>query len=101
MTRPIDFFWFIPTSGDGSYLGSADLNRAPDHGYLREIAVAVDRLGYKGVLLPTGAACEESFVTAAALAPVTQKLRTFERCGCRWNATASMIGIGSPHSPSR
>ena len=23
MTRPIDFFWFIPTSGDGSYLGSA------------------------------------------------------------------------------
>lgn len=75
MTRPIDFFWFIPTSGDGSYLGSADLNRAPDHGYLREIAVAVDRLGYKGVLLPTGAACEESFVTAAALAPVTQKLK--------------------------
>lgn len=75
MTRPIDFFWFIPTSGDGSYLGSADLNRAPDHGYLREIAVAVDRLGYKGVLLPTGAACEESFVTAAALAPVTRQLK--------------------------
>lgn len=75
MTRPIDFFWFIPTSGDGSYLGSADLNRAPDHGYLREIAVAVDRLGYKGVLLPTGATCEESFVTAAALAPVTQQLK--------------------------
>lgn len=75
MTNPIDFFWFIPTSGDGTYLGSTELNRAPDNRYLREIAVAVDRLGYKGVLLPTGVACEESFVTAASLAPVTERLK--------------------------
>jgi alkanesulfonate monooxygenase len=73
--KPIDFFWFIPTSGDGAYLGSEKLNRAPDHRYLREIAVAVDRLGFGGVLLPTGVACEESFVTAAALAPFTEKLK--------------------------
>lgn len=59
MSNPIDFFWFIPTSGDGSYLGSTELNRAPDYEYLREIAVAVDRLGFKGVLLPTGAGCED------------------------------------------
>ena len=72
MTKPIDFFWFIPTSGDGAYLGASDLSRAPDYPYLREIAVAVDRLGYKGVLLPTGVACEESFVMAAALAPATE-----------------------------
>ena len=45
MTKPIDFFWFIPTSGDGTYLGSTELNRAPDNRYLREIAVAADRLG--------------------------------------------------------
>ena len=75
MTNPIDFFWFIPTSGDGSYLGASDLNRAPDYPYLREIATAVDRLGYSGVLLPTGVGCEESFVMAAALAPVTEKLK--------------------------
>lgn len=75
MTNPIDFFWFIPTSGDGAYLGSAELNRAPDYAYLREIAVAADRLGFKGVLLPTGAGCEESFVTAAALAPFTKQLK--------------------------
>lgn len=74
-TKPIDFFWFIPTSGDGAYLGSGELNRAPDNKYLREVAVAVDRLGYSGVLLPTGVACEESFVTAASLAPFTEKLK--------------------------
>lgn len=75
MTKPIDFFWFIPTSGDGTYLGSTELNRAPDNGYLREVAVAADRLGYSGALLPTGVGCEESFVTAAALAPFTERLK--------------------------
>ncbi|ARQ10500.1 alkanesulfonate monooxygenase 1 [Rhizobium etli] len=72
--NPINFLWFIPTSGDGTYLGSSDLNRAPEIGYLTQIAQAVDRLGYSGVLLPTGVACEESFVTAAALAAKTEKL---------------------------
>ncbi|MBY3096966.1 FMNH2-dependent alkanesulfonate monooxygenase [Rhizobium laguerreae] len=74
-SEPINFLWFIPTSGDGTYLGSADLNRAPEIGYLTQIAQAVDRLGYAGVLLPTGVACEESFVTAAALAAKTEKLQ--------------------------
>ncbi|QND47394.1 FMNH2-dependent alkanesulfonate monooxygenase [Rhizobium lusitanum] len=73
--KPIDFLWFIPTSGDGTYLGSADLNRGPEIGYLTQIAQAVDRLGFSGVLLPTGVSCEESFITAAALSAHTQKLK--------------------------
>ncbi|MGO7575620.1 FMNH2-dependent alkanesulfonate monooxygenase [Rhizobium ruizarguesonis] len=75
ISGPINFLWFIPTSGDGTYLGSSELNRAPEIGYLTQIAQAVDRLGYSGVLLPTGVACEESFVTAAALAAKTEKLQ--------------------------
>ncbi|GLR56499.1 FMNH2-dependent alkanesulfonate monooxygenase [Rhizobium indigoferae] len=74
-SEPINFLWFIPTSGDGTYLGSSELNRAPEIGYLTQIAQAADRLGYSGVLLPTGVACEESFVTAAALAAKTEKLQ--------------------------
>ncbi len=27
--KPLDFLWFIPSSGDGSYLGSDDLVRPP------------------------------------------------------------------------
>ncbi len=73
--KPLDFLWFIPSSGDGSYLGSDDLVRPADPAYLREIAVASDRLGYSGVLIPVGAACEESFVLAANLAAVTEKLK--------------------------
>jgi alkanesulfonate monooxygenase len=74
-SKPIDFLWFIPTSGDGTYLGSAELNRSTDIGYLQQIAQAVDRLGFSGVLLPTGVSCEESFVTAAVLAAHTQRLQ--------------------------
>ncbi|CAK7259665.1 FMNH2-dependent alkanesulfonate monooxygenase [Shinella yambaruensis] len=73
--QPLDFLWFIPSSGDGSYLGSDELSRPPDPGYFREIAVAADRLGYSGVLIPVGAACEESFVLAADLAARTEKLK--------------------------
>jgi len=73
--QPLDFLWFIPSSGDGAYLGSDDLARESDPGYFREIARAVDRLGYSGVLIPTGAACEESFILAADLAAHTEQLK--------------------------
>jgi hypothetical protein len=72
---PINFLWFIPTSGDGAYLGSNELNRAPEFGYLTQIAQAADRLGYSGVLLPTGRTPARNPVTAAALATKTEKLQ--------------------------
>lgn len=73
--RPLDVFWFLPTAGDGRYLGSDQGNRQPDNAYLREIAVATDRLGYDGVLLPTGQFCEDSWITAASVAPFTRRLK--------------------------
>ena len=70
-----DFFWFIPTHGDGSYLGSETQQRPPEFAYFREVAQAVDRLGYKGVLLPTGQSCEDGWITATGLATATERLR--------------------------
>ncbi|PZR00129.1 MAG: alkanesulfonate monooxygenase, FMNH(2)-dependent [Cereibacter sphaeroides] len=72
---PLNFFWFIPTSGDGAYLGSSAGHRPPDTKYLRQVAVAADTLGYDGVLIPTGVFCEESFVLAANLAADTERLK--------------------------
>lgn len=75
LQKPLDFLWFIPSSGDGAYLGSDELSRPNDPAYFQEIARAVDRLGYSGVLIPTGVACEESFVLAANLAAHTERLK--------------------------
>ena len=68
-------FWFVPTHGDGRYLGTTVGGRQVDFNYLRQVAQAADALGYYGVLLPTGKSCEDSWVVASALAPQTEKLR--------------------------
>ena len=73
--RPLDFLWFLPTSGDGHYLGAPTGNRASTSRYLRELAGAVDRLGYYGVLLPTGRGCEDAWMTAAGIVTHTEQLR--------------------------
>jgi alkanesulfonate monooxygenase len=67
--------WFLPTHGDGRYLGTALGGRQVDFNYLRQVAQAADDLGYFGVLLPTGRSCEDSWVVASAVAPFTRRLR--------------------------
>lgn len=71
----LSVFWFLPTHGDGHYLGTAEGARPVDHGYLQQIAQAADRLGFGGVLIPTGRSCEDAWLVAASLIPVTQRLR--------------------------
>ncbi|MDI5790988.1 LLM class flavin-dependent oxidoreductase [Bacillus licheniformis] len=70
--RSFGHLWFIPTHGDGRYLGTNTGGRAADHTYFQQVAQAADRLGYTGVLLPTGRSCEDPWITAAALASVTK-----------------------------
>ena len=69
-----NFLWFLPTHGDGRYLGTTAGARPVDLGYLRQVAQAADQLGYFGVLLPTGKSCEDSWLVASALAPLTERL---------------------------
>ncbi|MCO8168270.1 FMNH2-dependent alkanesulfonate monooxygenase [Pseudomonas sp. 21LCFQ02] len=71
----MNVFWFLPTHGDGHYLGTAKGARPVTLGYLKQVAQAADGLGYHGVLIPTGRSCEDSWVVASALAPLTEKLR--------------------------
>ena len=71
----MEMFWFIPTTGDGRYLGSSHGSRPTDYAYLRQIAQAVDELGYGAVLLPTGNSCEDAWVMASTLMPSTKRLK--------------------------
>lgn len=67
-------FWFIPTHGDGRYLGTAEGGRILDFDYLRQVAIAADAQGFYGVLLPTGRSCEDAWVVASSLIPETRRL---------------------------
>jgi alkanesulfonate monooxygenase len=68
-------FWFLPTHGDSRYLGSTEGARPVDLAYLQQIAGAADRLGYEGVLIPTGRSCEDPWVIAASLIGATRQLK--------------------------
>lgn len=74
--------WFLPTSGDGrnvtnviDRLGQTAMSRPADVGYLAEVAKAAERAGFEGVLTPTGSGCEDAWVTCAAVAQYTEKLK--------------------------
>src|SRR5258708_36602485 len=61
--------------GDGRYLGWAQGGGDKNYAYLRQVAEAVDSLGFYGALLPTGRTCDDSWITASTLIPSTQKMR--------------------------
>jgi len=83
--RPLAVHWFLPTSGDARGIldgahakdtpGRATGFRAPTLDYLEQVAIAADRLGYEGVLTPTGTWCEDAWLVTAALARRTERLK--------------------------
>ena len=71
----LNIFWFLPTQGEGRYLGTDKFARTVDLAYLNQLALAVENLGYQGVLIPTGRNCDDASLVAASLIGITRKLR--------------------------
>jgi alkanesulfonate monooxygenase len=71
----MQLLWFIPTHGEGRYLGTAIGGRAVNFDYWRQIAQAVDHLGFAGALLPTGRSCEDAWILASTLVTHTKQMK--------------------------
>ncbi|MGH3070062.1 MAG: LLM class flavin-dependent oxidoreductase, partial [Streptosporangiaceae bacterium] len=85
--------WFLPTSGDsrtdlslGNAAGSAGSRatqdgtgggseRAPDIGYIGQIARSAEQLGFTGALTPTSSWCEDAWIMTAGLTQVTGRFK--------------------------
>lgn len=79
--------WYLPTAGDARRARDGGTNvvvqpspdprrfRLPSHEYLSQVALNLERLGFYGVLTPTGSFCEESWITTASLLPLTKRLK--------------------------
>ena len=76
--------WFLPTYGDGRQLvggghgvgvGSAGGVRPASIGYLTQVARAAEQVGFAGALTPTGAWCEDAWLTTAMLVAQTERLK--------------------------
>jgi alkanesulfonate monooxygenase len=81
---PLTLHWFLPTNGDGRQLvggghgvgtGSAGSIRPASIGYLTQVARAAEQVGFAGALTPTGAWCEDAWLTTAMLVAHTDRLK--------------------------
>ena len=84
--------WFLPTNGDsrtdlslGNAVGAAGSRatgdstgdgseRAPDIGYIGQIARSAEQVGFTGALTPTSSWCEDAWIMTAGLTQVTERL---------------------------
>jgi alkanesulfonate monooxygenase len=88
IVMPVTLHWFLPTNGDSRSdlsLGNAvgvrgsradgGRDRAPDVGYIGQVARSAEQLGFDAALTPTSSWCEDAWVMTAALTQVTERFR--------------------------
>ncbi|WP_409472472.1 LLM class flavin-dependent oxidoreductase [Streptomyces sp. HC307] len=80
----LTFHWFLPTNGDsrhvvggghGTPATESGRDRPPTVAYLTQIARAAEDLGFVGALTPTGAWCEDAWLTTAMVSQNTERLK--------------------------
>ena len=110
---PVKLHWFLPTYGDsrlivggghGTPAGAAHSDRDASIDYLASIVRAAESFGFTGALIPTGAWCEDAFVTAALLARETTSLAflvAFRPGLVSPTLSAQMAATFARHAPGR
>ncbi|MFF9584617.1 LLM class flavin-dependent oxidoreductase [Streptomyces achromogenes] len=80
----LTFHWFLPTNGDsrdvvggghGTPATVSGRDRPPTVAYLSQIARAAEELGFVAALTPTGAWCEDAWLTTAMVSQHTERLK--------------------------
>jgi alkanesulfonate monooxygenase len=80
----LTFHWFLPTNGDsrhvvgggqGTPATASGRDRPPTVAYLSQIARAAEEVGFAGALTPTGAWCEDAWLTTAMVSRHTERLK--------------------------
>ncbi|WP_317440669.1 LLM class flavin-dependent oxidoreductase [Streptomyces collinus] len=80
----LTFHWFLPTNGDsrhvvggghGTPATDSGRDRPPTVAYLSQIARAAEDLGFVGALTPTGAWCEDAWLTTAMVSQNSERLK--------------------------
>lgn len=109
----VKLHWFLPTYGDsrlivggghGTPAGAASGDREATIDYLASIVRSAERFGFTGALIPTGAWCEDAFVTAALLARETTSLAflvAFRPGLVSPTLSAQMAATFARHAPGR
>lgn len=81
--NPLKFHWFLPTNGgDGRHViagghgvSTGPSGRPADVPYLGQVARAAEDNGFEAALTPTGAWCEDAWLSTAMLAQRSERLK--------------------------
>lgn len=79
----LSFHWFLPTNGGdsrgivggGHGLSAEAAGRPASVPYLGQVARSAEQLGFDAALTPTGAWCQDAWVTTAMLSSLSERLR--------------------------
>lgn len=79
----LKFHWFLPTNGgDGRHVvggghgvTTAGAGRPASVPYLGQVARSAEQLGFEAALTPTGAWCEDAWVSTAMLSSLSERLK--------------------------
>ena len=79
----LKFHWFLPTNGGdgrqvvggGHGVSAGAAGRPASVPYLGQIARSAEQLGFEAALTPTGAWCEDAWVSTAMLSSVSERLK--------------------------
>lgn len=79
----LKFHWFLPTNGGdgrqvvggGHGVSVGDSGRPASVPYLGQVARSAEQLGFEAALTPTGAWCEDAWISTAMLSQVSERLK--------------------------
>jgi alkanesulfonate monooxygenase len=106
----LTFHWFLPTYGDsrnliaGGHGNAMSGDRPATLRYLNQVAAAAEQAGFESVLTPTGAWCEDAWLTTAMLTRESDRLAflvAFRPGLISPTLAAQMATTFSLHAPGR
>jgi alkanesulfonate monooxygenase len=70
----VEFGWFIPTTGDGKYIG-VEPERESTSEYMIQVAQTAEKAGFTFALIPTGGSCIDAWIVGSTIASHTSILK--------------------------
>ncbi len=73
--RPLEFGWFLPTSGDTTCYGDETKRVPPSLEMFDRVAAAAEAAGFEYLLVPVSAACWDAYIASAVMIGRSRSIR--------------------------
>lgn len=75
MSAPLEFGWYLPTSGDTTCYGDPDAFIEPSAAMFDRVILAAEAAGFEYFLIPVAPPCWEAWITSAMAVAKTKRIR--------------------------